>query len=1395
MESAASALESQRSMLLAVNEKCVKIDTVAKSVSWGRMNLLTSLQQTMETVWLQRVKDLVASYTSESFHTAWNQYTAGLTVASGDPENVLKIRLGQEMLTLWRKQLDTDSPVYVLVNDAFQQLSPQAQAGQSLSTLQVYPNKTQNKSTTAEEEQEEQEEEEDYASSTVVLYNTLNYHETPTDHVESQARTQTAAKLILQRFHQQHNIQEDDRQRSLALRESNDITAVPMYCLPLVHSPQYLNRLYTFAKEAEQEDLYVPLEFDTEWETDIGYSSSGSDDLSEDELFTGRLSRWAKLRKVDEALLRPALESHLSTDQIRQLVKVVNPTRQEFRLSLSLSQYENRFKNTDLKLHKLIRRILAITRLNRFVVEHANLRDANFSLWMHGRTSGGLNRAIETDIRRWLVHYDPDRLHALLLRYEAVPEMQRSTDAFTADLKKIRVSPPAELLEDEFAWPVVGSEEDAEELWTQAVEYCHVKLTTKSGTVRVFGPRKRRDGKRFDDDDGEDDESDGGGGGGGDDENGDEVGAPTAAALMSPTGPSSSQPRKRVRKVKNEAAATGAADGGGGDDSERQYNEDLRFLFARLCQRGQITQTDVMHQLNGKIGFQCGQANVSAWARHRMGVDSIQRYNQAVIRWIALYEAQLIPEEVDVWQSVRDRPPGAAVTAVDAAARARPPPPQHRPMATPAAAVAAAPQVTAAGPEPTQPPVAAAAATGVPIAENSLLARLGATVSSSSGAFVRTQAAPSLRQKDLFCYDVQQWLHYSKDLPPAYVPDGHGSYTRELWCSACHRAEHTFQGKRDLYHHLSICKQAPSLGHRVVREHFSRLSPGEILDCEDRLSHGAMDTQLYAFNRTLKYPLCGACGDAGGSEALIPCARTGVRTQRNRRPSASTPRSRRSSGGGGGGSGGQPRRGGSSGGVRMSVDAYARPYLQRNRVRTTFFAATDDAKEGRSARGGGGGGTGRAAAAATASSSSSRRNRAAAPSSTGRASGGGGSNRRGSRGTTRGSGGAGGASSTARRTGGGASGGSGGSGGGGAAGAKKVAAGSDDIGDGMTDTYVSATTMKAALASAGMACKAVDIVLRHANANAFACIRPPGHHAGRHGCTPGCLSTGFCILNNAAIAMVYARVQHGLQRVAVVDFDVHFGNGTADILKGDPNAFFASVHMVYGPKNDGVPAATAAAAVVSTTETATAADSPTLLKKKTMKPLPAPQPGTAMGFYPAQLGQTEVHDNFICVGVQPENVSRLLTQRAQQWHTVHTQRKLDKEREALQQIVATEEDIDDQDSDDLFIGSKGFLDALRYVIIPRLEAFAPELLILSAGFDGYKTDPIGGALHLTLEDYTQCTTMLMDAMKRVAQRTEDPARASRVVSLLEGGYDTSPSTLGLAKCVERHVSTLRLKGN
>ena len=66
-------------------------------------------------------------------------------------------------------------------------------------------------------------------------------------------------------------------------------------------------------------------------------------------------------------------------------------------------------------------------------------------------------------------------------------------------------------------------------------------------------------------------------------------------------------------------------------------------------------------------------------------------------------------------------------------------------------------------------------------------------------------------------------------------------------------------------------------------------------------------------------------------------------------------------------------------------------------------------------------------------------------------------------------------------------------------------------------------SLQAALCAAGTSCRAVDIVMCSDNTNAFACTRPPGHHAGRYGCTGGCLSTGFCLLNNAAIALTYAR--------------------------------------------------------------------------------------------------------------------------------------------------------------------------------------------------------------------------------------------------------------------------------
>ncbi|KAJ1421005.1 hypothetical protein B484DRAFT_364655 [Ochromonadaceae sp. CCMP2298] len=257
----------------------------------------------------------------------------------------------------------------------------------------------------------------------------------------------------------------------------------------------------------------------------------------------------------------------------------------------------------------------------------------------------------------------------------------------------------------------------------------------------------------------------------------------------------------------------------------------------------------------------------------------------------------------------------------------------------------------------------------------------------------------------------------------------------------------------------------------------------------------------------------------------------------------------------------------------------------------------------------------------------------------------------------------------------------------------------------MSDTYISSNSLKAALCASGVACRAVDIAVCNDNTNVFACTRPPGHHAGRYGCTGGCLSTGFCLLNNAAIAAIYARVRWGLERVAVVDIDVHFGNGTAELLKDDPQAFFASVHMIYGEDNDG-----------------------------TRKEEGKPRPSSSAGFYPSTMGTTEART---------------------------------------------------------FVGSEGFLEALRDVIIPKMEAFNPQLLIISSGFDGYVSDPLGGQLCLSLEDYKVATKMLMQSMAKLRSNTDSGTISGRVISVLEGGYDTAPGTLGLARCVDAHVQALQ----
>lgn len=259
----------------------------------------------------------------------------------------------------------------------------------------------------------------------------------------------------------------------------------------------------------------------------------------------------------------------------------------------------------------------------------------------------------------------------------------------------------------------------------------------------------------------------------------------------------------------------------------------------------------------------------------------------------------------------------------------------------------------------------------------------------------------------------------------------------------------------------------------------------------------------------------------------------------------------------------------------------------------------------------------------------------------------------------------------------------------------------------MHDTYMSADSFDAALCAAGVATRAVDIVMHSKNSNAFACVRPPGHHAGRYGFTKGCLSTGFCLLNNAAIAMVYSRVKYGLTKVAVVDIDVHFGNGTAELLKGDPNAFFACVHMIHGEQNKGF-------------DKHEGHDS----RQRGRGITDDNAEDFEHGFFPNNIGCTELSNgNYFSIGIYPNE--EILP-----FGSTTGTAKVRKDNNGQR--------AEPEFGHDLY-GPPGFRRAMTELIIPKLKAFCPELLIISAGFDGFITDPVGRNLGLTQSDYTWVT--------------------------------------------------------
>jgi acetoin utilization deacetylase AcuC-like enzyme len=194
-------------------------------------------------------------------------------------------------------------------------------------------------------------------------------------------------------------------------------------------------------------------------------------------------------------------------------------------------------------------------------------------------------------------------------------------------------------------------------------------------------------------------------------------------------------------------------------------------------------------------------------------------------------------------------------------------------------------------------------------------------------------------------------------------------------------------------------------------------------------------------------------------------------------------------------------------------------------------------------------------------------------------------------------------------------------------------------------------------------------------ANAFVAVRPPGHHA------ETARPMGFCLFNNAAIAARYAQKKHGAGRVAIVDFDVHHGNGSQDIFWSDKSVMYCSTHEM---------------------------------------PL---YPGTGAGG----------------------------------------------ERGEFNTIVNAPLRAGD--------GGGEFRIAFETAILPRLREFAPDLVVISAGFDAHTRDPLAN-LNLVEADYAWVTQQLME----IADQSAD----GRIVSMLEGGYDLE----GLARSVAAHVTTL-----
>ncbi|MEW6509527.1 MAG: histone deacetylase [Bacteroidota bacterium] len=219
------------------------------------------------------------------------------------------------------------------------------------------------------------------------------------------------------------------------------------------------------------------------------------------------------------------------------------------------------------------------------------------------------------------------------------------------------------------------------------------------------------------------------------------------------------------------------------------------------------------------------------------------------------------------------------------------------------------------------------------------------------------------------------------------------------------------------------------------------------------------------------------------------------------------------------------------------------------------------------------------------------------------------------------------------------------------------------------DTFASRESYDVALLAAGAVCGGIDAVIGHKADAVFCAVRPPGHHAERD------RSMGFCLFNNAAVGARYAQAKHGIERVAILDWDVHHGNGTQHIFEEDPSVLYVSLHQ-----------------------------------------------------YPYYPGTGAREERGIGAG---------------EGYTMN-----------FPMAAGTGEDA--------------YLAAFHDEIVPALQRFAPGLLIISAGFDAHRDDPLAD-IRLTEQSYGKFTRLIKDL--------------APTVSVMEGGYNLEAT----ARSVEEHI--------